>query len=124
MKRRLKLTPFAKVTIVVLLIVGVRYLYLNQINFKDKEIINLNEFIEKTKNIFNKTEKSTPNKKINLSKKQDTIVINITDNDSIIKINSNGKTVIKRKNINITDTLLFTISKEKKIVGKIIYKKK
>jgi len=123
MKRRLKLTPFAKITIVVLIIIGVRYLYLNQINLKDKEIINVDEFIEKTKNLFNKTEKEIINKKANVLKKQDTIIINITDNDTILKIESYGKTVIKRKksNKNNTDTFLFNISKEKELIGKIIY---
>jgi hypothetical protein len=123
MKRRLKLTPFAKITIVVLIIVGVRYLYLNQINLKNKELINFDEFIEKTKNIFNKTEKEKLNKKEEFSKKQDTIVINIIENDTILKIKSFGKTVIKRKNTNKnnTDTFLFNISKEKELIGKIIY---
>lgn len=120
MKRRLKLTPFAKILIVVLIILGIRYAY-KSIDNNTSEIINIDKIIEKTKNIF-KTESN--NKKTNTSSKLDTVEINISENDSIIKIKSSGKTVFKRKKFNETDTFLFNISNEKELIGKIIYTKK
>lgn len=115
MKRKLKLTSFAKITFAVLIILGGRYLYMNQADIKSGKPINIDKIIQKGKNIFNKTEKI----KI-ISKQQDTVIIRITDSKNKIEINTSGKTVIKNKPSNINpDTLLFNISEQK--IGKIIY---
>lgn len=125
MKRRLKLTPFAKIFIVVLIILGARYVYLNQKKIKFVELNSFEEIKEKASELFKqKVEKENISKKDIIVNKADTIHINITDSDDYIKISASGKTVKKLKTNNTTDTLLFNISKEKALVGKIIYNRK
>jgi len=128
MKRRLKLTPFAKIVIVVLIIIGARYVYFNQENIELGEITIFNEIKEKTKNIFNNEVEDKPiqNKKDKINK-VDTIIIEITESEDLIKIISSKKIVNKFKSSdsrNSSDTFLFNISTEKALVGKIIYNKK
>jgi len=126
MKRRLKLTPFAKIIIAILIIVGARYVYLNQENIQLGDINSIEKIKEKAKNIFNNKIKEESSQDIKPNNTIDTITIYITDSDNYIKISTLGKTVNKLKNVNKNtfDTLLFNISKEKALIGKIIYKKK
>lgn len=122
MKRRLKLTPFAKIFIVAIIVLGVRYVYKNQNNIFKDNVFKIETIKEKIPNLF-KSGVDNKNEVYTHKNNSDTITIFITDDEKRIKISSEGKILNYRKFSNKTDTILFNISNEKKIVGKIIYKK-
>ncbi len=118
MKRRLKLTPFAKLFIVAVIFFGARYVYLHQEELISNDFFNF-DYLKKGKdNKVNKPE----NKKNNTDIRPDTLIINIVRKSNAIKIITAGKSILipYKDTDNSSKKLLFDISKKKKVVGKII----
>ncbi len=118
MKRRLKLTPFAKIFIAAVIILGTRYVYLHQKEVLSNDFFNFDDLKKGKDNKVNNLE----NKKNNTDIRPDTLIINIVRKSNAIKIITAGKSIIipYKDTSNSSKKLLFDISKKKKVVGKII----
>ena len=112
MKRRLKLTPFAKIVFVLIIIAGARYVYVHQNKIYEGHFFNFRDSIN-----FN-----IPESKSKIKIESDTIILYISENDSLIHIK------IKNKNIHIlksasglnADTVFLKLSEKEDITIKII----
>ena len=112
MKRRTKLTPFAKIVILALVFLGARYAYLHQDEILEMEFLNQNDTTEVV--INNDTvivENETVNEYLN-----DTIDLFIIQNENSIRIQT-PDTIVE---ISSKDTLIYTVSEKDNIIGRII----
>lgn len=115
MKRRTKLTPFAKIVIFALVFLGARYAYLHQNEILQTEFFNFSDstVVEVDKDTLNViTENEYADEILN-----DTIDLLITRTDDLIRIQTSD-TIVE---IDQKDTLIYTVSEEKNIFGRIIF---
>ena len=110
MKRRTKLTPFAKIVILGLVFLGARYAYLHQDEILEMEFLKFEYIKEKVikKDVVVSEEKNAIIK--------DTIDLFITQNDSTFRIQTSD-TIVE---INSKDTLIYTVSEKDNLIGRII----
>jgi hypothetical protein len=110
MKRRPKITSFAKLVIAVLIFLGLRYAYLNREEILSSDIFN---FVDSTETLEEDSDTIQITKEENLDSINishidtlqiytDTLEIIISRNDSIVAVKTNGISV----NIPLKDTLL------------------
>ena len=114
MKRRTKLTPFAKIVILGLVFLGARYAYLHQDEILEMEIFNPKDTTETVVDIDTDivTDKI---KDIHISPK-DTIDLYLTRVNNSIRIQTSD-TIVE---INSKDTLIYTVSEKDNLIGRII----
>ena len=112
MKRRLKLTPFAKIVFVLIIIAGARYVYVHQNEISEGRFFNF-------KNTLNLNFSSSES---GIKNGPDTIILHISENDSFIRINING-TIINMLKDSCglkNDTILLNLFERNKISLKMI----
>ncbi len=112
MKRRLKLTPFAKIVFVLIIIAGARYVYIHQKEISEGRFFNFKDTLNLN---FQDSESE-------IKSKSDTIILRISENDSLIRLNINGTitNVLKDSSGLKADTILLKISDKKNIPLKVI----
>jgi len=115
MKRRLKLTPFAKIVFAALIIVISWYIYKHQDDIKKIKIVNFNDTL-------NVSDNSTDTLKIFVKDDYDTLTFCIKKSDSLLNFSVENNDIIIPLKSSKNDTLIFLISAEKKIKGRIIIK--
>ncbi|MCF6366219.1 MAG: hypothetical protein L3J35_08460 [Bacteroidales bacterium] len=112
MKRRTKLTPFAKIVILGLIFLGARYIYLHK-----NEIAGMNFFQQKDTVPSDVIPDSVMQEDVSETYIiKDTIDLYITKNDSSLRIQTSD-TIVE---INKKDTLIYTLSEKDNIIGRII----
>ncbi len=117
MRRRLKLTPFAKIFILALVITGARYLYINKEELSDKKNLFFRDTVATERNNANNKVTDTVIKKNIIP---DTIIFYVSKNNDILTLRANGKSVNINFKDTITGTLVFEISEKENLKGKII----
>ena len=134
MKRKAKITPFAKIVILALLILGVRYIYLNKDDIASGDFFNFNDTAKVVKdNIDTTSVKDTftviPDTLKNISKDSigksvDTLTISVqkTENLLILKSSDFSINILLNDSVQVSDTIFFKLSDEKNIIGRIIIK--
>ena len=134
MKRKAKITPFAKIVILALLILGVRYIYLNKDDIATGDFFNFNDTAKVVKdNIDTTSVKDTfaviPDTLKNISKDSigksvDTLTISVqkTENLLILKSSDFSINILLNDSVQVSDTIFFKLSDEKNIIGRIIIK--
>ncbi len=134
MKRKAKITPFAKIVILALLILGVRYIYLNKDDITSGDFFNFNDTAKVVKdNIDTTSVKDTfaviPDTLKNISKDSigksvDTLTISVqkTENLLILKSSDFSINILLNDSVQVSDTIFFKLSDEKNIIGRIIIK--
>ncbi|RLD52016.1 MAG: hypothetical protein DRI94_04390 [Bacteroidetes bacterium] len=110
MKRRLKLTPFAKIIFALIIIAGARYAYVHQNDISGGRIFNFNDTTV--------TDNSNSEIKINF----DTIIFHISENDSLIHLTVNNQDLsfLRDSSGLNSDTTFFSVSEKKSIKGMVI----
>jgi len=114
MKRRTKLTPFAKIVILGLVFLGARYAYLHQDEILEMEIFNSKDTTEIV--VDNDTNIVVDKKEVIPITIKDTIDLFLTQKDNSIRIQTSD-TIVE---ISKKDTLIYTISEKENIIGRII----
>ena len=113
MRRRLKLTPFAKLFIAALIVFAAWYLYKHKDEINEKKIFNFND----STIVINPVDTLKSANKI----EYDTLTFYVPKNDSIFRIFINDNEIkLRKQDTSVQNELFFEISKEKKIIGKII----
>jgi len=112
MKRRLKLTPFAKIVFVLIIIAGARYVYIHQNEISEGRFFNFKDTLD-----FNSSDS-----KSKIKNESDTIVFRISENDSLIqiKVNNQNLNFLKSASGLDTDTVFIKLSEKKNITIKMI----
>lgn len=129
MKKRNRLTPFAKIVILVVVILIARYAYINREGIASGEFFNFgdttNSFFDKSDSLIKPIDSlhliSDSNVYI---KNTDTLSIFIEKSNNILKINVLNKTIniLLSDSILISDTINFNIPIENKGTGRIVIK--
>ncbi len=114
MKRRLKLTPFAKLFISGLVILAGWYVYKHQNKLKEFKFFNFQD--SSVLNIKADTLNSVQPEKF------DTLTFYVSENDSIFRLYLNDKEIEIQLDDTTESYLDFNISQKKKLIGKIIRK--
>ena len=134
MKRKAKITPFAKIVILALVILGVRYIYLNKDDIASGDFFNFNDTAKVVKdNIDTTSVKDTftviPDTLKNISKDSigksvDTLTISVekAENLLILKTSDFSINILLNDSVQVSDTIFFKLSDEKNIIGRIIIK--
>ena len=112
MKRRLKLTPFAKLFFAAIVLFAAWYVYKHQDEIKEKKIFNFKDTIN-----FEDSDLESE-----IQNNSDTVVFYVSNGDTVINLKVNGTVLQISKNVSgfTPDTLYFSISEEKRIIGKLI----
>ncbi len=115
MKRRLKLTPFAKIFFLFLFVLGVRYVYLHKDDLSEKSFFQMSDTVPPEK-------KDTI--QLSLPDAADTIVFYLENKDSLLQFRVDNKSIHLRSDSSgfFPDTLIFNVSESKNIKGKLIIK--
>ena len=112
MKRRTKLTPFAKIVFLAFVFLGARYAYLHQNEILEMEFLKSKDTTEIVLNkdtvVFDSEGFKKPLK--------DTIDLYLTRINNSIRIQTSD-TIVE---ISEKDTLIFTVSEKDNIIGRII----
>jgi len=114
MKRRLKLTPFAKLLFVAIIIFAAWYAYKHQDKISESNFFNFKE----------STDTNNSASELKNQHSSDTIIFYISENDTLINLKVNNQKMIILKDTSgiIPDTVFFTVSKKKNSIGKLIGK--
>jgi hypothetical protein len=114
MKRRLKLTPFAKIVFVLIIIVAARYVYIHRDEIKKGQFFNFKDT----------TEVAFLDTNFVILPSTDTVIFYLRDNDSSVQININDTEVhiLKDSSGFVSDTIVFPVSESKNLEGKLIVK--
>ncbi len=126
MKKKNRLTTFAKLVILVLIIFGIRYFYYNQEDILSGKIFNSIDTIEIEQDT---TVLDNPKyKDIDISKKnkyeEDTLLFNlnyISDSVFTIQISNCKDKIILFDTLTVIDSIFVKLSEEKKINAKILF---
>ncbi len=119
MTRRLKLTPFAKIFILALIITGARYLYINKEELSGKKILFFRDTATAEEDNANRVTDTVIKKNII----PDTLIFYLAKHNDFFTLRTNDKSVNISFKDTITDTLIFDISEKRNVKGKIIITK-
>ena len=134
MRKKARITPFAKIVIAGIIFLGLRYLYIHKDDILSGEFFNFND---STKNYTDTTDtvrlKDTftviPDTLVNrfsdsVSITEDTLTINIEKNEDLLILKSNDFkiNILLNDSVQHSDTIFFKLSEEKNITGRIILK--
>jgi len=112
MKRRTKLTPFAKIVILAIVFLGARYAYLHKDEISEMDFLNPKDSTESvidTNSVIIQVDTNILN--------NDTIDLYITKNDTSIRVQTSD-TIVE---INQKDTLIYSLSEKDNLIGRIIF---
>ena len=136
MKKRSKITPFAKIVIAGIIFLGLRYLYLNKeelisgdlFNFSDTtEVVNditVNSDTISTDNALVINSDSLKNTADSVEISEDTLTINVEKSNDVLIIKSSDFSIniVLSDSVLVSDTIFFEVSDEKNVTGRIIIK--
>lgn len=134
MKKRAKLTPFAKIVIAAVVILGVRYIYLNRDKIASGDFINFNDTTKVVKDITDSisvkdtftmnsdTLKNVSKDSVGIPEDTLTISVEKTEDILILKSKEFSINILLNDSVQVSDTIFFKLSDDKNIVGRIIIK--
>lgn len=134
MKKRAKLTPFAKIVIAGIVILGVRYIYLNRDKIASGDFFNFNDTTKVVKDITDSIsvkDTFTMNSDTlkNISKDsvgiyEDTLTISVEKSEDLLILKSTDFSIniLLNDSVQVSDTIFFKVSDDKNIIGRIIIK--
>ncbi|MCD4792580.1 MAG: hypothetical protein K8R54_05055 [Bacteroidales bacterium] len=134
MKKRTKITPFAKIVIAGIIFLGARYLYLNRDRIASGDLFNLNDTTKVVKEnrdttsakdtfaVITDTLKSISKDSIEIAEDTLTISVEKTEDLLILKSKDFSINILLNDSVQVSDTIFFKLSDDKNIVGRIIIK--
>ena len=134
MKKRAKLTPFAKIVIAGIVILGVRYIYLNRDKIASGDFFNFNDTTKVVKDISDSisvkdtftmnsdTLKNVSKDSVGIPEDTLTISVEKTEDILILKSKEFSINILLNDSVQVSDTIFFKLSDDKNIVGRIIIK--
>lgn len=133
MKKRAKITPFAKIVIAGIIFLGVRYLYLNRDEIASGDFFNFNDTTKVVKDnrdttsakdtaVITETFKSISKDSIETAEDTLTISVEKTEDILILKSKDFSINILLNDSVQVSDTIFFKLSDDKNIVGRIIIK--
>ena len=132
MKKRLRITPFAKIVILAVVVLIARYAYIHREEIASGEFFNLKDTVDivsdtnklRSDTIYVSNDSVLKDTVASDPQIPDTVSIIIEKSDDILSIKTLNKSIniLLSDSVLISDTIFFNIPKDRKTVGRIIIK--